>query len=127
MSEGEVQRLSAAIAALSAKTDLQHADNQKQASKDRETFAEAMSKQRELFQQALNEQFLEHVTLAGKVESSHQLLKQCVGDGQPGEGKIGVIERNVELLMKFRWQATALITTALLIVDKADKIAVLFK
>lgn len=125
MSEGEVSRLSKAIEELSKKTDRQHEDNQKQAARDRETFADAMNKQRELFQEALNKQFLEAVALDRKVERSHVLLEQCVGNGHPGEGRLGIAENTIEMLLKFRWQATAVISTVLLLADKADKIATL--
>jgi len=118
MSEGEVQRLSEAIKALSEKTDRQHKDNQDRASKDRETFAHAMNKQRELFQEALNKQFLEHVELARSVSEGNALLKVCVGTGQPGEGRVGALEGTVETLKKFRWQSLAAIMTFLYLLDK---------
>lgn len=118
MSESEVEGLRRAIDALSKKTDRQHEENQRSQERERAAFSAAMNEQRQLFQEALNKQFLEHVQLDRKVERSLVMLESCIGDGQPGHGRLGQVEKVVEDLKKFRWQAMAIIATLLLLADR---------
>jgi hypothetical protein len=117
MSEGEVTQLRKDIAALSAKTDTQHKDNQKDREADREIFQKALQQQREDFQKAVNKQFLEHLALAKKVEAGNTLLRLAVGSGQAGEGRVGALEKTVETLKQFRWQTLAIIAFLLLLAE----------
>lgn len=120
MSEGEVAALRREISELSKKSDRQHAENRTSQSQDRETFrvtlqtqqttfVAAMSAQRDAFQEALNKQFLSHIELDKKVERQAALLKNVAGDGEPGEGRLGVLEAGMETLKKFRWQALTVV------------------
>lgn len=120
MSEGEIAILHRAIRDLSEKTDRQHAANQASQAQDRDTFrntiqtqqqtfAAAMNSQREAFQEALNKQFLEHTALDRTVYHHSTMIENIVGDGQPGRGRLGVLETGMELMKKFRWQALAVI------------------
>lgn len=121
MSEGEVAVLRREIKDLSDKADRQHRDNQRSQEADRETFratmakqqetfALAMTEQRNAFQEAINKQFLEHVALDKKVERTTLMLEGCMGDGQPGEGRLGRVEEGLELMKKFRWQALSVVS-----------------
>ncbi len=120
MSEGEVAILRREIKELSDKTDKQHRDNQRSQYADREafratiqaqqtTFQTAMEAQRNAFQDAVNKQFLLHTDLDKLVTKHELLIENALGDGQPGEGRIGVLEAGMETMKKFRWQALAII------------------
>lgn len=120
MSEGEIAILRRMILDLSEKSDRQHAQNQTSQQQDRETFrqalttqqlsfASAMSEQRNLFQEALQKQFLEHFALDKKVDHATIMLEGCIGDGQPGKGRLGVLEEAMETMKKFRWQALTVV------------------
>lgn len=124
MSEGEVATLRREIKALSEKSDRQHAENRASQEADRETFrqsihmqqqtfAAAMSEQRNVFQEAINKQFLEHVQLDKKVDRATTMLESCVGDGQPGSGRVGALETGMEVMKKFRWQALTVIAAVM--------------
>ena len=120
MSEGEVAQLRRDIAALSTKADQQHAANQVDRQADREIFQKAMEQQRNDFQAAINKQFLEHIDLEKKMESGNTLLRLAVGSGQAGEGRVGELEKAVETLKKFRWQALAIISLLLLFAENVN-------
>jgi hypothetical protein len=121
MSDGEVAILRREIKDLSDKSDRQHAANQKSQQEDRDafrnallaqqqTFAAAMNEQRNIFQESINKQFLAHVDLDKKVDRHNTLLESIVGDGQPGEGRLGVLESGMDIMKKFRWQALAVVS-----------------
>jgi len=121
MSDDEVSSLRREIRALSDKSDNQHAANQASQERDRtafqqaiitqqQTFAAAMNAQRDVFQEALNKQFTLHVDLDKKVDRHTMLLENTVGSGQPGEGRLGVVEAGMETMKKFRWQALAVVS-----------------
>ncbi len=51
-----------------------------------------------------------------KQDKSLLLLKQVVGDdGEPGKGRLGLAEAAIENLKKFRWQAIAIISAAIVV------------
>lgn len=113
---------------LSQKSDRQHAENRESQDKDREafrnalqtqqnTFSDSMTKQRELFQNALNSQLEQHRQLERTVDQTMSLMKGCVGDGQPGSGRVGALEDSMEIMKKFRWQALAVIMTAMWVLE----------
>lgn len=102
MLDGEVLALCKDVKVLSDKADRQHMENQKMHAADREAFREAVNNQRDDFQKALNTQYLESRDMQG-------LVRSCLGDGQPGQGRLGRLEEVVETLKKFRWQALAAI------------------
>lgn len=121
MSEGEVAILRREINELSKKSDQQHAENRASQEKDRETFrtaiftqqqtfATAMSEQRDAFQAALSQQLMAHTALDKVVLQHAMLLESAVGDGKPGEGRIGVLEAGMEVMKKFRWQALSVVS-----------------
>lgn len=121
MSESEIAILRGEIRNLSEKSDKQHAANITSQAQDRETFraamqtqqqtfAAAMSQQRDAFQDALNKQFLMHVALDKVVDKHTTLIENCIGDGKPGEGRVGVLEIGMEIMKKFRWQALSVIS-----------------
>jgi hypothetical protein len=120
MSEGEVATLRREIRELSEKSDRQHADNQKSQERDRETFRTAlqtqqqtfqatMDSQRNAFQEALNKQFMMHNALDKTVERHELLIGSALGEGNPGEGRIGILELSMETMKKFRWQALTIV------------------
>lgn len=124
MSEGEVSILLRQIEALSIKSDRQHEANQRSQVQDRETFraaitsqqqtfAAAMDFQRTAFQDALNKQFLLHTELDKIVARHDNLLDNLVGDGRPEEGRIGMLEKGMETMKKFRWQALSVVSLVL--------------
>lgn len=128
MSEGEVATLRREIKELSEKSDRQHAENRTSQERDRETFrraidtqqqtfAAAMSEQRNVFQESINKQFLEHFALDKKVDRAMTMLEGCVGDGQPGSGRVGALEAGMEVMKKFRWQALTVIMAAMWAVE----------
>lgn len=93
-----------------------HTENKESQEADREafrqamvtqqqTFMNAMQEQRNLFQDAINKQFVMHVDLEKQVAKSANLLEGVIGNGQPGSGRIGVLEESMEIMKKFRWQA----------------------
>jgi hypothetical protein len=120
MSDDEVSSLRREIKALSDKTDRQHSENRGNQERDREafrqalatqqaTFAASMAAQRDLFQDAISKQFMLHVELEKKVDKHNMLLEATVGSGQPGEGRLGVLESGMETMKKFRWQALTIV------------------
>lgn len=120
MSEGEIAILRREIRDLSDKSDRQHAENRASQAQDRETFqkaimtqqqtfATAMNEQRNAFQEALNRQFLSQIDLDKKVDRQAALIENCMGDGQPGEGRLGALETAMEVMKKFRWQALTIV------------------
>jgi hypothetical protein len=113
MSEDEVVVLRRDVKTLSDKTDRQHQENQKSQAEDRATFTEAMNKQRNDFQQALNLDTIERYRL-------ESLIVNCVGDGQPGKGRLGQVEEAIETLKKFRWQALAAIFALLYVLEHLE-------
>lgn len=121
MSDDEVSILRREIKELSDKVDRQYAASQRSQQEDRDafseaihtqqqTFADAMDKQRDAFQTALNKQFMANVSLDKKVDRHNLLLENIIGDGQPGQGRLGVLEAGMDIMKKFRWQALTVIS-----------------
>jgi hypothetical protein len=121
MSDAEVSILRREIKELSDKADKQYTASQRSQQEDRDTFREAihaqqqtfsdaMDKQRDAFQSALNKQFMANVALDKKVDKHNMLLENIVGDGQPGQGRLGVLEAGMDIMKKFRWQALTVIS-----------------
>ncbi len=128
MSDSEIAILRNEIKSLSEKTDRQHAENQRNQQRDRDTFrdalaaqqktfADAMDAQREAFQDALNRQFLSHITLDKTVDRHGTLIENIIGDGQPGEGRVGVLEEAMDTMKKFRWQVAAILAVVTMLVE----------
>lgn len=122
MSESEIAQLRAMIQGLSEKADRQHAENLLQMAQEREAFTRAINEQRNAFQNALNTQHLEHTELVGKVNQLSDHLRVCIGEGQPGQGRLGAAELAIEKLKKFMWQATAVIAMLLLLAQNVARI-----
>jgi hypothetical protein len=106
--------------ALSEKVDRMHKENRDRQEMDRDTFRDAlatqqttftaaMNAQREAFSAALAHQYSEHVAIVTQVNKMTEAVKMVLGNGQPGEGRLGALETAVETLKKFRWQALAVI------------------
>jgi hypothetical protein len=117
----EIASLRNEIHNLSAKTDRQHEANQRSQAADRDTFRQAiesqqrtfvaaMDAQRTAFQDALNRQFISHTELDKTVDRHKILIGNIIGEGQPGEGRLGLLEVGMEVMKKFRWQALAVIS-----------------
>ena len=124
MSDSEIAILRQDLRQLSEKQDRQHQENRQDQERDREafrqtlyaqqqTFAAAMSEQRQAFQDSINKQFIEHTKLESTVDHFTTMLEGCIGDGQPGSGRLGVVEETVEVLKKFRWQALTIVAVVM--------------
>jgi hypothetical protein len=128
MSEGEIATLRREIRDLSEKSDRQHMENRQSQAADRETFrlaiqtqqqtfAKAMDEQRNAFQEALNRQFLIHTDLDKRVERHTLQIENCIGDGKPGDGRVGALENAMETMKKFRWQAIAAMSVTMWLIE----------
>lgn len=106
-----------------------HEDNQRDRARDRETFSKAMEEQREIFRESLDKQadafqaaidklFLEIREMDKKVLQGELQLKFVMGDGSPGQGRLGKLEDMVETIKKFRWQVIAVVSFVLLLADR---------
>jgi hypothetical protein len=128
MSESEIATLRAEIRNLAEKSDRQHSDNQKSQQEDREafrtalqlqqdTFARALEAQRNTFQDAINKQFQLHTDLNILVTRHALLIENVIGDGQPEKGRLGVVEKGLETMKKFRWQALSVISLVMWVTE----------
>ena len=45
------------------------------------------------------------------------LLRLVVGDGEPGQGRLGQAEKSIEMLKRYWWQFAGAIAVGLFIVD----------
>lgn len=56
-------------------------------------------------------------TISSQTETNTLLTKLVIGDGQPGQGRLGVAERSIEFLKRFVWQFAGGIAVILFVLD----------
>ncbi len=118
MSEGEVAQLRRMIEAVQEENRRMHADAQQSRREEREMFQQSLAKLQESFVTALKEMTNQQTVLNGTLAAHGVLLAQCMGTGQPGEGRLGLAEGAIEDLKKVKWQLIAVVTVLLYMVDK---------
>ena len=55
--------------------------------------------------------------ISGQSEKNQLLMSLVVGDGQPGQGRLGAAEKSIEILRRYAWQFAGGVAVVLFLLD----------
>lgn len=122
MPESEFDVIRRELHVLLARQEKMHDANHETQDKDRAAFSRAMDQQRDQFQAAINLIVLDQKSAREQALRNGIMLEQIVGEGSdPESGRLGRLEKGMEVMKQFRWQALALGVGALWVLDRLFK------